>query len=68
MLYSKGVGEVPFLNMATFSVWKSAEAMKNFAYQSKEHLKAIKMTRELGWYSEELFARFVLLEQGKIQK
>ncbi len=66
MLFSKGIGEVPFLNMATFSVWTSEEAMKNFAYNSKEHLKAIKMTRELGWYSEELFARFVLLEHGKL--
>lgn len=68
LLFSKGIGEVPFLNMATFSVWKNEEAMKNFAYHSKEHLKAIKMTRELGWYSEELFARFLLLEQGKIHK
>ena len=65
LLYTKGVGEVPLLNMATFSIWESAEAMKKFAYSSPEHLKAIKMTRELGWYSEELFARFVVLEQGK---
>lgn len=65
LLYTKGVGEVPLLNMATFSVWESIDAMKKFAYSSPEHMKAIKMTRELGWYSEELFARFVLLEQGE---
>ena len=68
LLFSKGIGEIPFLNMATFTVWKNEESMKNFAYHSKEHLKAIKMTRELDWYSEELFARFVLLENGKISK
>lgn len=58
LVYKKGIGEVPFLQMATFSIWSSEEALKAFAYQSKEHIKAIKMTRELNWYSEELFSRF----------
>ncbi len=66
LIFTKGIGEIPFLNMATFSLWKNQEAMKQFAYSSEEHLKAIKMTRELGWYREELFARFVLLERNKI--
>lgn len=58
LLYTKGVGEVPAINMATLSIWDSLESVKAFAYQSPEHQKAIKMTRELGWYSEELFARW----------
>lgn len=58
LIYSKGVGEWPMVQMATVSLWKSAEAMKQFAYQSKEHQQAIKMTKEIKWYKEELFARF----------
>jgi len=62
LIYTKGIGEVPFLQMATFSVWTNLDALKRFAYQSKEHGTAIKMTRQLNWYKEELFARFKLLE------
>jgi hypothetical protein len=58
LVYSKGVGEWPMVQMATISLWKSAEAMKQFAYQSKEHQQAIKMTKDIKWYKEELFARF----------
>lgn len=58
LIYTKGVGEVPILQMATFSIWKNIEALNAFAYSSKEHIKAIKLTRELDWYSEELFSRF----------
>jgi len=65
LLFTKGVGEVPIINMATFSVWENLDTMKAFAYESSEHMKAIKMTRELGWYSEELFARFRVLEEGR---
>lgn len=59
LIYTKGVGEWPLIQMATLSVWKSEQAMKDFAYGSEEHKKAIKMTKELNWYKEELFARFV---------
>lgn len=58
LMYTKGIGEVPIIQMATFSIWKNKEAVQQFAYNSKEHATAIKMTRELDWYSEELFARF----------
>ncbi|MFT4668268.1 MAG: heme-degrading monooxygenase HmoA [Polaribacter sp.] len=58
LLYTKGIGEIPIIQMATFSIWKNKEAVQQFAYKSKEHATAIKMTRELDWYSEELFARF----------
>lgn len=65
LIYTKGIGEAPFVQMATFSVWNNLDAIKRFAYQSKEHSTAIKMTRELNWYKEELFARFKLLEIRK---
>lgn len=58
LLYTKGIGETPFIHMATFSLWKDAESMQEFAYSAQGHLQAIRRTRELGWYSEELFARF----------
>jgi hypothetical protein len=58
LLFTKGVGEAPVVNMATFSIWTSMEELKAFAYASEEHKKAIQMTRDLGWYSEELFSRF----------
>lgn len=58
LLMTKGIGEVPFAQMATFSIWQNLDDMTQFAYKSKEHHKAIQMTRQLNWYSEELFARF----------
>lgn len=59
LLFTKGIGEIPIVQMATFSIWKNLNALKAFAYKSREHGKAVQMTRELEWYSEELFARFI---------
>ncbi len=58
LIYTKGVGELPVIQMATLSIWKDAQSLKNFAYNSSEHRQAIEMTRKLNWYKEELFARF----------
>ncbi|MDX1314082.1 MAG: DUF3291 domain-containing protein [Eudoraea sp.] len=58
LLYTKGIGEVPFRNMATFSIWKDQESLQTFAYKAAEHKKAISLTHSLKWYKEELFARF----------
>lgn len=58
LLYSKGVGELPFIEMATVSVWKNEEAIKSFAYKNASHKKVVMKTKRVGWYSEELFARF----------
>lgn len=58
LIYAKGFGEVPIKNMATFSVWKDKGYMDEFAYGGSSHIEAIKNTRELQWYSEELFSRF----------
>ena len=58
LIYTKGIGEIPAIQMATFSLWKNLEAVKQFAYHSKEHMEAIRKTRQLGWYKEELFSRF----------
>ncbi len=58
LIYTKGIGEAPIVQMATFSIWKDLEAVKSYAYRSKEHQEAIRLTRKLQWYKEELFARF----------
>jgi spheroidene monooxygenase len=60
LLYTKGFGEAPFVEMATFSIWNSKEDLNQFAYQSREHVEAIKKTRKINWYKEELFSRFVI--------
>ena len=55
---SIGVGEMPYIKQATFSIWQNKESMKSFAYQMKEHTDVIVKTRKENWYSEEMFIRF----------
>jgi len=62
VLFSKGIGEVPLVEQATFSIWPNQEAIKKFAYRGENHAAAVKKTRELNWYSEELFVRFAIEE------
>lgn len=58
LLFTKGIGELPFKNMATFSIWENLDALNTFAYQTSGHVGAIAKTRTLQWYSEEMFSRF----------
>lgn len=62
LIYSIGIGELPLIQQATFSIWENTEKMKLYAYKSKQHTEVIRKTRELGWYSEELFARFKIVK------
>ena len=55
---SIGIGEMPYIKQATFSIWQNKESMKNFAYQMKEHKDVIVKTRKENWYSEDMFVRF----------
>jgi hypothetical protein len=57
--FAIGVGELPFVQQATLSIWESGNAMMSYAYKRKEHSDVVRKTRDLGWYKEELFARFV---------
>jgi hypothetical protein len=53
-----GIGEAPILRLGTFSLWRDAAAMTNFARRRPEHLRVVGRTRREKWYGEEMFARF----------
>jgi hypothetical protein len=58
LITSIGIGEMPLLRQATFSIWESMDQMKSFAYSMHEHREVIKKTRKEKWYSEDMFLRF----------
>ncbi len=53
-----GIGEAPVGRLATFSLWESLDAARQFAYAMPRHRRVIDQTRNGDWYGEELFARF----------
>ncbi len=58
---SVGIGEVPWIKQATFSIWESKDQMRQFAYKQKEHAAVVRLTKQENWYSEEMFVRFKVL-------
>ena len=63
LLNAIGIGEAPIGLQGTFSVWKDAASLRDFAYKGRAHSEAIKATSAQQWYSEELFARFAVIEE-----
>ena len=63
LLNAIGIGEAPIGLQGTFSVWKDAASLRDFAYKGKAHSEAIKATSAQQWHSEELFARFAVIEE-----
>jgi hypothetical protein len=57
-IHSIGIGEIPYIKQATFSIWQSSEHMKAFAYHMHQHTAVIQKTRKERWYSEDMFMRF----------
>lgn len=60
---SYGIGEVPWIKQATFSIWESKEDMTAFAYGMQEHREVVKKTRAEKWYSEDMFVRFEIMNE-----
>ncbi|MBA2769827.1 MAG: monooxygenase [Sporichthyaceae bacterium] len=56
-----GIGEAPIGVQGTFSLWDSVPALTEFAHRRAPHVEAVRRTAEVGWYAEELFARFAVL-------
>jgi hypothetical protein len=64
LLYRIGIGEAPLGLQGTFSLWESTTAIDTFAYKTREHLEVVRRTHTAGWYAEELFARFAVVESS----
>ena len=63
LIFTKGLGERPWIMQVTFSVWESEESMAAFAHKENGmHYEAIKTTRKMNGFREELYARFQPLE------
>ena len=61
LLLAVGIGEAPVGLQGTFSLWSSSEALTDFAHRRGPHTEAVARTASVGWYAEELFARFEIL-------
>ncbi|KFD39792.1 hypothetical protein [Schleiferia thermophila] len=61
-ILSMGMGELPLIEQATFSVWERTEDMYQWAYGNTYHVEVVKLTKSLGWYEEEMFTRFYCRE------
>ena len=58
-----GIGEAPIGLQGTLSIWSDAESIRNFAYKGQAHAAVISETAKQGWYRDELFARFALIQK-----
>ena len=57
-----GIGEVPWVQQVTFSIWPDTNSMAEFARRpGGPHAEAIKAVRDGAWFREELYARFRIL-------
>ena len=61
VVYYKGIGEWPFIQQATISIWDNFKSINEFAYKDKIHSDIVKVTRKKKWYKEDLFSRFNLI-------
>jgi len=67
LLLAKGVGELPIVEQATFSLWNSQKELDQFAYRSRQHAPMIKKTRQYNWYKEEMFIRMAIFKMYDVR-
>lgn len=58
VLFKIGIGELPLVRQATFSIWPDTASMAGFARSDGPHATAIRAVRDEGLFKEELYARF----------
>lgn len=58
LLFSQGIGEIPLLEQATFTVWENKSSMEKFAYGTF-HGEAVARTRNKNGFREEMFTRLL---------
>lgn len=56
-----GIGESPVALQGTFTVWEDNRSLLDFV-GGQAHARVIGDTDRVGWYTEELFARFAILQ------
>ncbi|MDP9497181.1 MAG: monooxygenase [Actinomycetota bacterium] len=64
LLAAFGIGEAPLGLQGTFSLWRSAADLRSFAYGGAAHREVVARTEPEGWYAEELFARFAVVDSA----
>ena len=62
VLFTLGIGEAPVGLQGTFSIWRDAAALSEFAYRRPAHAEVVTRTHELQWYAEEMFTRFQVMD------
>lgn len=60
VLFALGMGELPWRNQITYSIWPDVASMRAFAYRDA-HAQAARAAFKQGWFREDLFARFQVL-------
>ena len=62
VIFKIGIGEVPWVQQVTFSIWPDTDTMAAFARKpGGPHARAIQAVRDGAWFREELYARFRIL-------
>lgn len=60
MIFKIGLGEKPFVQQMTFSIWPDLKPMVAFARGCGAHANAISQVRAKNMFAEELYARFAI--------
>jgi len=58
VIFKIGIGELPLVRQATFSIWPDTATMAAFARADGPHARAIQAVRDGMFFREDLYARF----------